>query len=124
MLPNLRITVSGCLFASASFRVGTSRKSPLATSRSALASSETVEGDGSYVCELVPSGMRPLRTILVPPMFSTRLVIGETVPTTRSPASEATPLEVLAGWEQAKVKINTSANKTNFFKSASFLPEM
>ena len=107
--------MSGCLFASASFRVGTSRKSPLATIRSALASSETVEGDGSYVCELVPSGISPFRAILVPPIFSTRLVIGETVPTTRSPASEATPLEVLAGWEQAKVKINTSASNISHF---------
>ena len=123
MLPNLRITVSDCLFASASFRVGTSRKSPLATIRSALASSETVEGDGSYVCELVPSGMRPLRTILVPPMFSTRLVIGDTVATTLIP-EDASFFGSLEACEQPMVKINTSANKTNFFKSASFLPEM
>ena len=107
--------MSGCLFDSASFRVGTSRKSPLATIRSALARSDTVEGDGSYVCELVPSGIRPFRTILVPPMFSTRLVIGETVPTTRSPESESTALELSAGWEQAKVKINTSVSNIDLF---------
>jgi len=115
--------VSDCLFASASFRVGTSRKSPLAMIKSALESSETVEGDGSYVCELVPSGISPFRAILVPPIFSTRLVIGDTVATTLIP-EDASFFGSLEACEQPMVKINTSANKTNFFKSASFLAEM
>ena len=89
--------------------------------RSALARSDTVEGDGSYVCELVPSGIRPLRTILVPPMFSTRLVIGDTVPTTRIPESEATPSGVLDDWEQAMVMINSSATRNNLSKVNAFL---
>ena len=77
------------------------------------------------MCELVPSGIRPFRTILVPPMFSTRLVIGETVATTRSPASEATPLELSDGWEQARVMTNSSAARTKYvFNGSSFLNEV
>ena len=72
------------------------------------------------MCELVPSGIRPFRTILVPPMFSTRLVIGDTVPTTRIPESESTALELSDGWEQARVIINTSATNIYLFNLDSF----
>jgi len=93
----------------------------LATIKSALASSETVEGDGSYVWELVPSGIRPLRTILLPPMFSIRLVIGDTVPTTFRPEFAMVFLEVLGSEEQAMVNIKTSATRNNLFKVNAFL---
>ena len=40
------------------------------------------------MCELTPSGTTPIRLMRVPPMFSTTLVMGDTVLTTLSVAVE------------------------------------
>ena len=79
-----RMTAPGFALARAISSDGCSRKSPLRIIRSASAISLATEGAGSKVCEFTPSGTMPSSRIRVPPTFSTRLVIGETVVTTFS----------------------------------------
>src|SRR5688572_17781535 len=50
--------------------------------RFALLTLITSEGTSSNVCELTPSGTSPMRSILSPPTFLTRLVMGDTDVTT------------------------------------------
>ena len=47
------------------------------------------DGAGSYVWEFRPSGMMPSNLIRVPPIFSTRLVMGDTVVTTLNRPSDS-----------------------------------
>lgn len=56
---------------------------------SAVLNSSTVEGDGSKVWELVPSGTMPMISARSPMMFAAIEVIGATVVTTRSLPSAA-----------------------------------
>ena len=80
--PRDRITVSGFLLALAMSRVGCSRKSPLIIMRSASERSLAIDGVAAKVWEFTPSGITPSSWMRGPPMFSTMLVIGETVVTT------------------------------------------
>ena len=88
------MTASGFLLALAISREGSSRKSPFNTIRSAWDMTLATEGAGSKVWEFTPSGTIPSRRILGPPMFSTKLVIGEMVDTTRS-------MSALRDWESS-----------------------
>jgi hypothetical protein len=59
-----------------------SRPSPSIMTRSAPLTLATSEGTSSNVCELMPSGTNPVKSILFPPMFLIMLVKGETDVTT------------------------------------------
>ena len=78
------MTAESLLLESAKSMVGSSKNNPLAMIKSADANTDATEGAGSKVCEFAPSGTIPSKLILAPPMFSTKLVIGETVVTTVS----------------------------------------
>jgi len=66
-------------FDSARSLVGSSRMRPLANTMFALASTVATLGGGSKVCELVPSGTRPMTSAASPTMLARIEVMGATV---------------------------------------------
>ena len=95
------MTASLCLASLAISNEGCSRKRPLRIMISAAERVFAIDGAGSYVCELVPSGIMPSSCIFWPPMFSARLVIGETVVTTCKRSGLRGICSELVAWVQA-----------------------
>ena len=100
--------------------VGSSRKRPFRNTRSASDSKAATDGAGSKVCELTPSGTTPCKRMRLPPMFSTMLVMGDTVATTdRAPAAGVSASAVASGSDRG-----TSTDSGSLAQAASSVSRM
>src|SRR5215208_7065419 len=104
-------------FASANWRVGSSRWSPFRNTTSASAITAASEGAGSNVWLFVPSGTIPVTQTWSPPMFCTLFVIGDTVVTALSAhesLAESAPVAVQADAVNARARHTRNARRNGY----------